>query len=155
MRKKDLYNVAFVWTPHKPTCTVRVPFRNQCSSKINYVVICCSYYYNGVYSWESDLKETVKKVLIKDEAYYCVPTYKLKREYDLSLLKDEYKVIVKREQNKFKKFIKEKEEERLKEVKEAEEDRKIMEELKAEFLKEYEEWKIENAELLNMEECYE
>lgn len=61
-------NIAYIMEPHFNTESFRVAVKNQQNEKTNYIVVCCSPAYNGVWSWD---RETTKVNLITNNKLPC------------------------------------------------------------------------------------
>ena len=66
-------NIAVIWQPHFNTNCFRVAVKKQMGDKVNYIVVCCSPEYNGVYKWNPAGKKSFEIWDNNGQKCYCVP----------------------------------------------------------------------------------
>lgn len=66
-------NVAFIYQPHFKSNMFRVAVHEQQGSVDNYIVVCCSEKYNGVYQYPAIKRKDYGIWYNNDLACYCVP----------------------------------------------------------------------------------
>lgn len=66
-------NVAFIYQPHFKTDMFRVAVTNQQGSTDNFIVVCCSEKYNGIYHYSAVNRFNYDIWFNNDLACYCVP----------------------------------------------------------------------------------
>lgn len=86
--KKGWSNVGFIYQPHYMTNCARVACCDQRGTKLNYVVICCSELYNGVYSYDASLTKEFNTWVNGKLPCYEIPMEKLTFERELDGIKD-------------------------------------------------------------------
>lgn len=102
-------NTAFIWTPHYQSLAFRVAKKNQLGRELNYIVVCCSKSYNGVYVWDAEDRDEWDTWSNNGNECYCVPVEKCRFLGELDKIKNP-KVIaeVKKQQKRWLKYENEK-----------------------------------------------
>ena len=112
---KNDRRIAIIWTPHFKTQCFRVACDRQMSAEKNYIVVCCSPTYNGIYSWDAKKKKDYEVWPNNGRDCYCVPIEDCHFEGDLDLItnKDFYNEVRKAQMKYLKTVKREKEPEWL------------------------------------------
>ena len=101
-------NIVLIWQPHFNTLCFRVNKKKQTSMKKNYIVVCCSPSYNGIYSWDGYKRKYYDTWVNNRVECWCVPIEHCKFEGDLSIIKnkDMIKQVIAEQEKWFKKYDK-------------------------------------------------
>jgi len=103
---KNDRRIAIIWQMHNLTNSFRVACDRQMSKNKNYIVVCCSPSYNGIYSWDASKKNEYDIWNNNGRDCYCVPLEECHFEGDLSKItnKDFYNEV-RKSQLKFLKMV--------------------------------------------------
>lgn len=66
-------NVAYLWTPHFNSGCFRVDINKQKGKNVNYIIVCCSPSYNGVWKWRPEDSKYFAKWANNGIQCWCVP----------------------------------------------------------------------------------
>jgi len=100
-------NIVILWQPHFETLSFRVSCDKQKDREQNYIIVCCSPTYNGVYSWDATKKDDYDIWINKTRPCYCVPIQDCKYLGPLEKIKSqEIRKEVLKAQKKYLKTVK-------------------------------------------------
>ena len=101
-------DLAIVWLPHFMTGCFRVAVNKQQGKESNYIIICCSPEYNGIWKWKTEDKKHFTKWTNNGTVCYCIPMEYCEKIQELEDIKNpELRREVRKNQENFcKKFRK-------------------------------------------------
>ena len=99
---KKYNNIAIIWQPHFITECFRVDKKKQMGKKTNYIVVCCSPSYNGVWKYDVDPDKTYEQVKNKSVICRCVPIDECEHIGGFEVITDKDLIkVIKNEQKKW------------------------------------------------------